>query len=126
MIKRMGISVTTADLKGLLKELHKIFFSDWEEISNFFGFAGLLESLADLLLKKSFLDRYPLNLKILEKIYAISDEFANASFVGEHFDREEIFKIFKDTIENQMVSFSGSPLKGLQILGLLETRFGNV
>ncbi|GAH80651.1 unnamed protein product, partial [marine sediment metagenome] len=53
----------------------------------------------------------------------------NASFSREEFPKDDIFKIFQNMLENEMVAFSGSPLKGLQVLGILETRalnFGNV
>jgi ATP-dependent helicase/nuclease subunit B len=122
MIKRTGSRVSAAALKEILGQLHKFLFSAWEEIASFSDLARSLEQLADLFLRKSFLDRYPLNLKILEKTYAMCDEFESASFAKECFAQEEVFKIFKNTIEREMVSFSGSPLKGLQILGLLETR----
>ena len=63
-----------------------------------------------------------MNLRITERFYEIRDEFKNISFFQETFTKEDIFKIFQDRLENEIISFSGSPLRGLQILGMLETR----
>ncbi len=120
--KRMDIKAATADLKAAVKELHRILFTSWEDIGNFYEFGLIMEEFLSLLLNKSSLDKYPLNLKIIDRIFSIIDEFRNSSFNKEAFLKEEMFKIFRSKLENEMVSFTGSPLKGLQILGLLETR----
>ena len=55
-------------------------------------------------------------------MYDIVDEIRQAVFSEEPFPVEDLFKIFSEKIEREIVAFSGSPLKGLQILGLFETR----
>lgn len=121
-----------ASLEGLsdfVKFLHKLLFKNWEVLNNFHEFSIVLTEFLDVFLEKSFLDKYPMNLKVVGSMYKIAEEFGAAAFNKEAFKQEDIFKIFKDKLENEMVSFSGSPLKGLQILGLLETRslnFDNV
>jgi hypothetical protein len=123
---RMDVDIhvgsTRQALKSALKTLHKVLFQDWEKVKNFYDLSLCLDALLDLLLRHSLLEKYPLNLKIAGKIYEISDEFKNASFKDETFPKEDIFKIFKNKLDSEMVSFSGSPLKGMQILGLFETR----
>ena len=113
---------TRQALKSTLVTLHKVLFQDWEKVKNFYDLSLCLDALLDVLLRYSLLEKYPLNLKIAAKVYEISDEFKNASFKDEIFPKEDIFKIFKNKFDSEMVSFSGSPLKGLQILGLFETR----
>ena len=81
------------------------------------------------MLEKSFVSSHPLNLKVLERIYEIIDELKDAEFKEQTFPQEDIFKILESKLKEEKVSFKGSPLKGLQILGLLETRaltFDNV
>lgn len=121
-MKRMDIDVERKDLKSIVRQLHRAFFSSWENIGNFHEFSIGLADFLDLILKKSYLTKYPLNLKIAERIFSLQAELKNAAFSKERLPKEEIFKIFKDHLENEKVSFSGSPLKGLQVLGLLETR----
>lgn len=120
--KHMEVQVSFDDLKLVLKELHRYLFHHWEKVTTFAGFSDSLEDLLQVLLEKSFLSQYPLNIKIIERLMDIRDEFSQASFSDEPFSREELFKVFHNKLENDMVNFSGSPLKGLQILGLLETR----
>ena len=110
------------ELRNILKEIHLISFRIWENIANFSQFASCLEKFSNYLLTKSFIHSYPLNTKILDRIYGIIDELKTAEFKDQTFNKEEILKIFDKKIRNEIVSFSGSPLKGLQILGLFESR----
>lgn len=121
-IKSMGLEVTWNELKSVVTVLHEILFKAFEDTGNFHEFAVSLEKILDILIKKSFLEKYPLNLKMAERIFQIKEELISASFNKEPFDKEDIFKIFENKLDNELISFSGSPLKGLQILGLFETR----
>lgn len=121
-LRQMDAEARPADLGRILAELHSILFAQWEAIGNFREFAASLGRLLDVLVRKSLMKEYGLNLKIAEKMFSIMDELQNAPFSGEEFSKEEIFKIFQDMLEHEAASFSGSPLKGLQILGPFETR----
>lgn len=125
----MGVTVAGAELRKSLSEILEIVFTQWEGIGNLSDFAASLERVMDLMLEKSFLRAYPLNLKIAEKILTLKEQLQTVTFRDEHFDQAEIFKIFTAQMEREIVAFVGSPLKGLQILGLFETRslnFDNV
>ena len=121
-LKHMDIEAEPAELQNVLRELHILLFTMWEDVTSFRDFVMPLGKFLDTVLKKSSIESYPLNLKIADRLYSMRDELANSSFSGENFSKEEIFRIFQDAIENEMVAFSGSPLRGLQILGTLETR----
>ncbi|HAJ57467.1 MAG TPA: hypothetical protein DCL35_06830, partial [Candidatus Omnitrophica bacterium] len=122
MTGHMDVRINTQDLKDILSFLHKFLFTDWEGVGTMGDFSVCLKKFLDVLLEKSFLDKYPLNLKIAEKIYAIAEEFGKASFKDELFGKDDIFNVFKNKLDTEMVNFSGSPLAGLQVLGLFETR----
>lgn len=129
LLSTMEIEVSFKELEDVLKEIHVFSFTIWDGINSFLEFAESIEKLIDKLLENSFMKNHPVNLKITQRIFSITDELKNVKFSKEKFPKEEIFKIFMDKLENEMISFSGSPLKGLQILGLLETRslnFDNV
>ncbi len=121
-MKNMDIRTDWDALRKTVKELHQILFVCWEDISNFAEFSLNLEKFLDFLLRRSLLGNYPFNLKMAESIFSLIEELNNPSFREEPFPKEDIFRIFKHKLDNEMISFSGSPLKGLQILGLLETR----
>ncbi|MDD5044500.1 MAG: PD-(D/E)XK nuclease family protein [Candidatus Omnitrophica bacterium] len=121
-LKKMEIKVKRGDLKETVKTLHALLFSSWVGLDSFKGFALALDSFCAYLVKNSYLAGYPMNLKALEKVLSIKDEVGLADFSKEKFSREDIFKIFMDKLAGEVTSFSGSPLKGLQVLGLFETR----
>jgi len=121
-LKHMDIAVDPGELQGVVKELHRHLFTMWEGITNFHTFATSLGILLDILIKKSFIKTYGLNLKIAERMYSIKEELEDASFSREEFPKNDIFKIFQNMLENEIMAFSGSPLRGLQVLGMLETR----
>ncbi len=122
VLARMGFSLKKKEIKEILEELHAQLFTAWEKIINLSNFSQGLEGFLNLFVHKSLMGAYPLNLKIAERMYSVVEEMKSAVFNQESFFPEECFQIFKNKIEREMVSFLGSPLKGLQILGLLETR----
>jgi len=122
MAERVNIKTTRKELKDLLEEIHLLAFESWDGVSSFHDFAQTLKKFLDAVVEKSFLKNYPLNLNIASKIYDIKDEFEHSSFSKEHFPLEEIFRIFDAKVAREIVAFVGSPLKGMQVLGLFETR----
>jgi len=122
ILDTMGINITTQDIREILLLIHNIFFKLWEKIDNFEDFSKSFIKLLDFLLDKSLILNNSFNLKILERLYEIPKDFLSLSFKREKFDKIEIWEIFKQRLESEMISFSGSPLKGMQILGLFETR----
>lgn len=121
-LKGQDAAIGPDALKETVVALHKFFFRLWEDVATLHECAACLEKFLDFLLQRSPLVKYPLNLKIAEQIYALGEEFRTVSFSHEKFYPDEVFRIFGDALETKKVSFSGSPLRGLQILGLFETR----
>ncbi|MCA9409484.1 MAG: PD-(D/E)XK nuclease family protein, partial [Candidatus Omnitrophica bacterium] len=118
----MNIQIAKPELISMVQAMHTLVFTSWEEICNFKKLAEVLDTFVNVLIEKSFMERFPLNLNIAMKILTIKDAFATLSFNEEEFSTEELFKIFEGEISREIVAFIGSPLKGLQILGLFETR----
>ena len=117
------------EFQGIVASLHHIMFQSWESVSTFAQLAQALETLIDTLLRYSFLTAYPLNTKAAERLLNIAGEFKTSFLANERFEQEELFRILTERIKNAKVSFSGSPLKGFQMLGSLEARslsFDNV
>ncbi|RLG57343.1 MAG: hypothetical protein DRN95_05665, partial [Candidatus Hydrothermarchaeota archaeon] len=118
----MGITTSISECRVFLREIHLLFFKEWEQIFSFKEFMKKIQRLLDVLVEKSTITKFSFNLKALEKIYEITEGLKNASFSLEHFMPEEMWNIFLQKLESEIISFSGSPLRGTQILGLFETR----
>ncbi|GAH25257.1 unnamed protein product, partial [marine sediment metagenome] len=85
----MDIKASVPEMKNVLKQLHLILFALWQDITSFHDFALSLETLLDTLVRKSLVGSYPMNLKIMEKLYEIRDELENISFSREDFAKED-------------------------------------
>jgi ATP-dependent helicase/nuclease subunit B len=121
-LNNMGIRVSMDDCAEIFKTLHKILFADWAVINTYGSFGKTLAEFLDTLAEKSMVRGYSFNLKIMERLHQIADELSDCAFSDEKFTLDEIWDVFRRKMENEMISFSGSPLRGTQILGLLETR----
>lgn len=122
VLGNMDISISQAECKRLLIRLHELFFYSWEGIINFDQFSVIFRELLNILVEKSKLGHFPFNLKVVEKLYKIGQELESLSFKREKFGSNEIWEIFQQKLQGELISFTGSPLRGTQILGLLETR----
>ena len=123
VLQSMDILISFDECKSLLLKLHKIFFKSWENISDFNHFSTTFLELLNTLSEKSKIGSFPFNLKVIEKLYEIGQELGSLDFSREKFDPGEIWDIFlKQKLQSEIISFTGSPLRGTQILGLLETR----
>jgi len=121
-LKAMNIDISESQCRSLLAKLHESFFTIWEQTKNFLSFAENLQNLLKLLVEKSRLEKFPMNLKVIEKLQGLADEFKDLSFSQEHFQPGQIWEIFQQRLDLEKIAFLGSPLKGTQVLGLFETR----
>lgn len=128
-LSNMDLKVDLSICQKILVRLHKLLFEIWENISNFKEFTLAFEELFNFLIANSMILDYPFNIKVINKLQNIIEEFKGSSFCEEKFDYHEIWSIFQQKLQNEKISFIGSPLKGMQILGFLESRsltFDNV
>jgi hypothetical protein len=121
-LSQMGIELDAGEVRAVLREVHEIAFGMWERIGTFEDFAQALERFLRALVERGSLGSHFINLRVVDKLLAVSDELGGASFRGERFTPEEMFRVFMDAVRREKLSFTGSPLKGLQVLGLFETR----
>jgi hypothetical protein len=117
-----GVNAGREELKGILARLNDFFFKTWEGASTFRGLDQRVRQFAEGIAEKSFAAYYPLNSKAAEELVEISSELARASFGSEEMPASDILKIALARLKDEFVSFSGTPLKGFQVLGLLESR----
>ena len=118
--------------KNFLKKIHQLFFKNWEDIKKPFQVSQnikevllFLKPVLEEIEKKEDPDWQSILLRnylyILEnKIYPI---FEDENYLNlEKFPKELLLDILEYLLRQEKVSFEGDPLKGLQIMGFLETR----
>jgi len=115
-----GISV--GELKKIIQKIHQILLINFEHTSSVKELAISLQGFVDFMQAQSTMDKYPFNCQIAQRMQEIGEELKLCSFASEIFESRDLFKVLEERLSSQMVAFSGSPLRGLQILGLFETR----
>ncbi len=104
------------------KEVLRLFFYNFENISTFRELKTALEESANFLLENSTMGSYRLNFEFLSRFFETVREIGDFFFVDEKFDAYNIYRIFLYRLKEVRVAFEGTPVKGIQILGPLEAR----
>lgn len=105
-----------------LGDIHDTVIHPWSKVANFSDLARVINQWSDLLQADNLLAQYPLNSHVLVRLKEIALEWANARIPSAEFDRADLFKIMQERLSQELIAFKGSPLRGLQVLGLIETR----
>ncbi len=124
-----GGEIKKEDLKNSLLSLHDTLFRNWEDIQTFSQLASAVSSYLDEAGKLGLLKSHPMNYAVVERLYEKCDEIRNSSFANEVFSKDELMRIFDEMMSFEKVNFLGTPLKGVQVLGLFQTHsisFDNV
>ncbi|MDR0890791.1 MAG: PD-(D/E)XK nuclease family protein [Endomicrobium sp.] len=123
------LTIKIKDILNIMKKIFKIFFDAWESIDNFNTLTDLLLQFFRTIYPLINFQNFSLEFAASKALYAIAKELQNINFLKRQFTNKEILTIFKAFLKGIKISLPGSPLKGIQILGLLETRnliFDNV
>ena len=113
---------TTAAPAAVVRDLHTIFFRAWEQAATFAGAASALEQTIDELARRGFLGDHPLNAAAGERMLEAARELSTSLARDERPLTADLFTFMKNRLAGEVVSLPGSPLRGLQVLGLLESR----
>ncbi|MFA5105012.1 MAG: PD-(D/E)XK nuclease family protein [Candidatus Margulisiibacteriota bacterium] len=117
------------DIVKALVSLHDTLFRNWENIETFSQLASAVSIFLDGAGKLGLLKSHPMNYAVVERLYEKCDEIRNSSFADEVFSKDELMRIFDEMMSSEKVNFLGTPLKGVQVLGLFQTHsisFDNV
>ncbi|MDR0645526.1 MAG: PD-(D/E)XK nuclease family protein [Elusimicrobiota bacterium] len=109
-------------INKILKEVFSSLFVSFENIRTLKRFSAVMREFLEKLNDLSIVSSYPLNPQSLEILLSVCDDLKAQEISNIEFESEEILNIFSELIKNKKISLPGSPLKGLQILGLLEAR----
>ncbi len=119
-LKAMDIPVDDAGIREILKRIHQNLFDAWTQVRTPQDLAQAMKSILSFMVLGGQADD-PLNARITEHMGIVAEEFAVLD-VHDFFEEGELFKVLLERLKSEMVAFHGSPLRGLQVLGLFETR----
>lgn len=117
-----GVEAGLREIKETIDQIHAAFLTGFENIRTTAGLASSVASFVDTLQNGGGLSEYPFNSQMAARMLEICDELKASALAQETFEPGDLFKIFEELLSSQLVAFRGSPLRGLQILGLFETR----
>ncbi|MCL1973069.1 MAG: PD-(D/E)XK nuclease family protein [Endomicrobia bacterium] len=109
-------------LKNVLSDIFNTLFSAWEKPETLNEFADELRFFTEKLCDLSIVSTYPLNSEAVEIILSLSRQMKYGRVAQVRFAQTDILNIFSELLNAKKIPLPGSPLKGLQILGLLESR----
>ena len=111
------------DIKAHISAIHKTLIAPFEDIKNIGDFAGKLLDFISHISGNSTAPLHPYWAPFVEKAMEHIIELKNSRLAGESFSGAAgYFKFFKIFMQGVNYPFPGTPLKGLQVLGFLETR----
>ena len=122
-LKDYGEKFGPADIKAHIAAIHKTLITPFEDIKNIADFAGKLLAFISHISGNSTAPLHPYWAPFVEKAMERVIELKNSRLAGESFSGVAgYFKFLKTFMQGVNYPFPGTPLKGLQVLGFLETR----
>ncbi|OIP39038.1 hypothetical protein AUJ95_05950 [Candidatus Desantisbacteria bacterium CG2_30_40_21] len=119
----MSSGVSPAEFMELLINIHNLCIRGMDKITTLRQMAGFFEGVLTFLLNNSPASHYPFSGEFFHKFFSFIDEIKDSMFNNHYFEKvEDLLEVFLYLVKGEQIYFEGSPLKGLQILGLLETR----
>ena len=122
-------SVTDAGYEGIVDELvqvihniHDTMMRNFETVSTVGNAVNALRSVIEILMESAPLISYPLAGEFISALQEELDSLENSLLIDEKMDSNTIFSFLINRFSRIRIPFEGTPLSGLQILGLLETR----
>jgi CRISPR/Cas system-associated exonuclease Cas4 (RecB family) len=106
----------------MLKEIFDVFFISWEKIETLNNLSCILCEFLGKTYSPCVAGNYSLNAEAAELLLSLAKELKFGEVSQAKFQNEDVLNTFKKLIKNKRIALPGSPLKGLQILGLLESR----
>jgi len=129
-LKEYDADLRPSDIKAHIAAVHAALIAPFEDIKNIADFAEKLLHFVSHISENSTAALHSYWAPFAEKLMERIIELKNCRLAGESFSGAAgYFKFFKTSMQGVTYPFHGTPLRGLQVLGFLETRslkFGRV
>ena len=120
--------ISLEDIGKINKDFSKFIQNLLLPFENLKDLKDLLEKIEDVL-KGIGRTSHPFNFEFFSTIFEFLEELKNSKIIKLNYKNLELIDLFLALLKEKKIYFKGHPLKGLQILGILETRalsFDNV
>jgi ATP-dependent helicase/nuclease subunit B len=115
--------LSTTALKDHVKRIHDTVIRPFLMPGTLGDVATKIIDLVLLINSESTAYRHPLFARYAEELIGIAEKIRGSAAAGRRFEDVTSYATFlRDYVGPQVVPFPGTPLRGLQVLGLLETR----
>lgn len=122
-LKAYGRGLDAAAVRAHISLIHKTLILPFEQIKDIGDFASKLLAFISYISAHSTAPLHPYWAPFVERAIEHIIELRNSRLAAERFDAPGgYFKFFRTFIRGADYPFPGTPLKGLQVLGFLETR----
>ncbi|MFH1678421.1 MAG: PD-(D/E)XK nuclease family protein [Candidatus Omnitrophota bacterium] len=110
-------------LRRRLKQIHQKLLNAFDNCSTFFDFAQATGGIIYFVLEKSKVFSDVFSGEVFNRFLTVLDNLGQSLFKDEAIrDKTAFFELLKICLFFEKIPFQGTPVRGLQILGLLETR----
>ena len=121
LIEKEGIGKD--ELRGQLKWMHNLLIRGLENLTSLKEVSLAFSNILEELLKNSPARLYPFSGVFFSRFINFFENLGKSLFAKENIeDKDRIFSLIRYSLLQERVPFEGIPLKGLQVIGLLETR----
>lgn len=121
-----GINVpqlSTESAEDHLRSIYEICVRPFEHIDNLAYFCRSLRAVFTHIAENSTASRHPYWSEFQAALFSLMEELENSGLASEKFnDTPSYFRFFGLALSKSGYPFSGTPVKGIQILGPIETR----
>lgn len=124
LIQDSGLArVEPAALQEQIKNIHQKILRAFDDCATLLDFVEATRQILYFVLEKSGVYSDIFSGEAFSRFVEILDSLGNSFFKDEPIkNKAAFFELLKMSLSFENIPFSGTPLKGLQILGLLETR----
>jgi CRISPR/Cas system-associated exonuclease Cas4 (RecB family) len=115
--------VSIQEFRDGIRNVHDTFIRKMSQVKTLNHLGEILEEILSHLLRHSPAAHYPFSGEFFHSFFLLSDRLKNFLLKDEEFkEPRELFELFRHLTGETNIPFQGIPLKGLQVLGLLEAR----
>lgn len=106
-----------------LANIHQVVFRNFDRIADIGDFAGKLQEIVSFISRQGSANRHPYTPAFMESLLNGLEDLRHSLLAGQMFDRVgSYFRFLEHFLSSIAVPFGGSSSRGLQVLGMMETR----